>query len=93
MSIYDEFVREKEAVDRILSSGFAIRGLRESLDGTEVRFSKDKNVEQEVLLLLNADARKYVTTLIFTQQLRQAKAFIPLSDDGDGEAETASTAE
>jgi hypothetical protein len=66
MSAYKEFYEEKQAVDAYLTAGFTIVSINEVLDGMEIRFKKqppDDSDEAE-LLLLTADARKYVSNLI-----------------------------
>jgi hypothetical protein len=66
MSAYEEFKREKREIDDYLQQGFAIVSLAEDLDGTEVRFTREgAEPEHAVLLLVNPDARKYVTALIY----------------------------
>ncbi|WP_438447599.1 hypothetical protein [Gorillibacterium sp. sgz5001074] len=65
MSSYEEFLSEKEDIDAYIAQGYSITALKEDLDGTEVRFVRGGTEPgQMVLLLLNPDARKYVTALI-----------------------------
>lgn len=70
MSAYGEFYKEKQAVDALLTAEFTIVSVSEILDGMEIQFKKQhsETPEQAQLLLLTADARKYVSNLIFTQQ-------------------------
>lgn len=67
MSAYEEYRREKQEIDEYLEQGYVFAGIREDLDGTEVRFVRKgtEAVEQALLLLLNPDSRKYVTALLF----------------------------
>ncbi|AJY73757.1 hypothetical protein [Paenibacillus beijingensis] len=72
MSAADEYLKEKEQIDDLLQRGFSIVGIREELDGTDVKFKrKGTDGEYEELRLLTADARKYVSTFIvhFFKQL------------------------
>ncbi|KAA9008389.1 hypothetical protein F4V43_01160 [Paenibacillus spiritus] len=65
MSAYDDYAREKEAVDEQVSTGYAIAGIAEDLDGAVVRFVRGEPAPAAAeLRLLTADARKYVTTLL-----------------------------
>ncbi len=65
MSAYEEFYEEKQAVDAYLIAGFTIIGIKETLDGMVVRFRKQQSDADEAeLVLLTADARKYVSNLI-----------------------------
>lgn len=70
MSAYEEVDKEKQEVDACLIAGFTIVGISEVLDGMEVRFKKQSldDPDEAELLLLTADARKYVSNLIFTRQ-------------------------
>lgn len=76
MSAYEEFAREKRAVDALLQDGYLIAGIDETLEGMEIRFEKrtsdaadaNSDASKAKLLLLTADARKYVSNLIFSQQ-------------------------
>ncbi|TFE23192.1 hypothetical protein [Cohnella luojiensis] len=78
MSAYEEFAREKRAVDALLQDGFVIVGTSEELEGMELRFRKRLAGSTESpepvyakLLLLTADARKYVSNLIFSEQQKK----------------------
>jgi hypothetical protein len=79
MSAYEEFYREKRAVDALLQEGYIIAGINEVMEGMELRFRKriaesphSPEPAYVELLLLTADARKYVSNLIFSQQQKQA---------------------
>jgi hypothetical protein len=68
MSAYEEFRKEQMDIDAYLDQGYTIAGLQEDLDGTEVRFVRtgsEGGKDQILLLLLNPDARKYVTALLW----------------------------
>lgn len=75
MSAFEEFSRERRTIDSLLADGYTIVGTSEALEGMEVRFKKrapDTNADSEpgiaTLLLLTADARKYLSNLVFSQQ-------------------------
>ncbi|MDT3425461.1 hypothetical protein J2Z22_000977 [Paenibacillus forsythiae] len=66
MSAYDDFAKEKQDIDDLLARGYTVAGMLETLDGAKVKFDEAKPGSGSVeLLLLTADARKYVTTLVF----------------------------
>ncbi|QWU16008.1 hypothetical protein SAMN04487895_102248 [Paenibacillus sophorae] len=66
MSAYDDFAKEKQEIDDLLLQGYAVTGMLETLDGAKVKFDQGEPGKGSVeLLLLTADARKYVTTLVF----------------------------
>lgn len=65
MSASLEYRQEKEAIDGRIARGFAVTGVHESLDGALVTFRSGEGAI-ESLQLLTADARKYVSTLIFS---------------------------
>ncbi|KWX76281.1 hypothetical protein [Paenibacillus jilunlii] len=66
MSAYAEFDKERQEIDALLRQGYVITGIREDLNGAAVQFtSSGPGVNRVELLLLTADSRKYVTTLIF----------------------------
>lgn len=66
MSAFEEFDQERQAIDSLLLQGYTVTGIFEDLDGARVRFIRREPAGEPVeLLLLTADARKHVTTLIF----------------------------
>lgn len=69
MSAYEEFYKEKQAVDALLLAGYSIVGINEIMDGMEILFKKPhpETPEKAQLLLLTADARKYVSNLVFSR--------------------------
>jgi hypothetical protein len=73
MSAYEEYTKEKRQVDTLLQDGYLIAAINEVLEGMEILFKKQPPESDEAqLLLLTADARKYVSNLIFSQQKKQA---------------------
>lgn len=65
MSAYDDFAKEKLEIDGLLSQGYAVAGMLETLDGAKVRFRQGTAGGAAELFLQTADARKYITTLVF----------------------------
>jgi hypothetical protein len=66
MSAYVEFWEEKQKIDALLRKGFSIVEIHEHLEGADVQFKfKGTIPAQEQLRLLTADARKYVSSLIY----------------------------
>jgi len=71
MSSYREFAFEKEQIDAFMMKGYDIRQVTESLDGAVVVFGHPENREdRQELLLQTADARKYISTIVFEKQKR-----------------------
>jgi hypothetical protein len=67
MSAFAEFAREQQEVDELLFKGYSIAGIQEDLDGARVVFVRGGSAKGKMeLLLLTADARKYVTTLVIS---------------------------
>ncbi|MBW5445531.1 hypothetical protein GE107_05570 [Cohnella sp. CFH 77786] len=66
MSAYEEYAQEVREVNALLASGFMIVGVTEGLEGMDVRFQgRPPSSRTAELRLLTADARKYVSALIF----------------------------
>jgi hypothetical protein len=66
MSAYEEFDKERQEIDSLMQQGYTVAGIFEDLDGARVKFiSSEPGGAPVELLLLTADARKHVTTLIF----------------------------
>lgn len=66
MSAYAEFDKERQGVDTLLRQGYSITSIQEDLDGARVKFiSSEPGKSSQELLLLTADARKHVTTVLF----------------------------
>jgi hypothetical protein len=73
MSAYAEFAKEQQEVDELLFKGYSVVGISENLDGATVKFVRGEPAPGTVELnLLTADARKYVTTLVFAVQKAEA---------------------
>ncbi|UQZ33966.1 hypothetical protein C2I18_10770 [Paenibacillus sp. PK3_47] len=73
MSAFDEFDLERQEIDSLVREGYSIVGIEEDLDGAKVRFtSPDPDKNDVELLLLTADARKHVTTVLVAGNRPQA---------------------
>jgi len=69
LSSSKEFELEKVKIEDYLSRGYAISKVTESLDGAYVEFEQQGKCEDKQSLVLNtADARKYLSSIIFEQQ-------------------------
>ncbi|MFD1884479.1 hypothetical protein [Paenibacillus wenxiniae] len=69
MSAFAEYEREKQQIDEILAQGYIIAAIEENLDGALLHFTPaSPNMERTQLQILTADARKYVTSLLFARQ-------------------------
>ena len=65
MSAYAEYAKEKQEIDGLFFKGYTIASIQEELDGARIKFVRGEPVKSAIeLLLLTADARKYVTTLV-----------------------------
>jgi tRNA isopentenyl-2-thiomethyl-A-37 hydroxylase MiaE len=74
MSAFDEYAEEKRTIDELIGQGFSIAGMYERLDGADVLFVRKSEPEaRRKVLLLTAEARKYVSYLVLVQQ-SEAKA-------------------
>ncbi len=67
MSAFDEFDQERQAIDMLLEQGYQVISIAEDLDGARVTFVPGGSGQSAVieLLLLTADARKHLTTVVF----------------------------
>ncbi|CAH1210090.1 hypothetical protein PAECIP111892_03400 [Paenibacillus auburnensis] len=66
MSAFEEFDQERRAIDTLLEQGYQVIRIAEDLDGARVTFTHGGPGQSPVeLLLLTADARKHVTTVVF----------------------------
>ncbi|MEK3772446.1 hypothetical protein MKY14_28410 [Paenibacillus sp. FSL R5-0887] len=65
MSAFAEYAKEQQEIDGLLFKGYMIASIQEDLDGARIKFVRGEPAKSSVeLLLLTADARKYVTTLV-----------------------------
>ncbi|NBI27961.1 hypothetical protein [Chengkuizengella marina] len=74
MSSYNQYLVEKEKIDALLQRGYKIKNVRENLSGSFVEFelkdiSENRKFEnKKTLLVTNADARKYFSSLIIQEK-------------------------
>ena len=72
MSSYNEFVAEREKIDFLLEQGYFIRGVTENLSGAFLEFeyagTDAAKSKKETLHVLNADTRKYFSTILIQHQ-------------------------
>ncbi|WP_042131463.1 hypothetical protein [Paenibacillus sp. FSL R5-0345] len=65
MSAYAEYAKEQQEIDGLLFKGYTIASIQEDLDGARIKFVRGEPAKSSIeLLLLTADARKYVTTVV-----------------------------
>lgn len=65
MSAYAEYAKEQQEIDGLLFKGYTIASIQEDLDGARIKFVRGEPAKSSIdLLLLTADARKYVTTIM-----------------------------
>ncbi|MDL4842226.1 hypothetical protein [Aquibacillus rhizosphaerae] len=64
MSEFAQFDNERKTIDALLKDGYAIKNLKDNLDGAIVTFAKDGKA-LEILHISMADTRKYISNLIF----------------------------
>lgn len=75
MSAFAEFDRERQEIDNLIGLGYTVAGIYEDLDGARVIFIRREPAGGPVeLLLLTADARKHVTTLLVGGSRQAASA-------------------
>ncbi|SFA90410.1 MULTISPECIES: hypothetical protein [unclassified Bacillus (in: firmicutes)] len=72
MSEYQQFQSEREKIDFLLQKGYVIHEVKEHLNGSTVVFLNPADKTQEVLEVGTANARKYFSTILFTQQKQKA---------------------
>jgi len=65
MSEWHEYMKEKQLIDELLAGGYEAAEFAETLDGDRVRFVKAGSGEKTEVLLRNADARKYLGSVLF----------------------------
>ncbi|MBB6450070.1 hypothetical protein HNR44_002048 [Geomicrobium halophilum] len=66
MSEYNNYIAEKEKIDRYVNEGYRITDVSEDLSGALLTLM-DKRGKSETLRIGNADARKYFSVLLLQQ--------------------------
>ncbi len=70
-SIYEEYINEKEQINRLIEQGYRISKVDENLSGAFVEFTRKTNEneeEQKTLHIVTADARIHFSNLIIAEQ-------------------------
>lgn len=67
MSEYQQFLSERDKIDFLIQKGCRIYSVKEHLDGATVEFLHPNGKELETLLIGNANARKYFSSLLMKQ--------------------------
>ncbi|MDR7001071.1 hypothetical protein [Neobacillus niacini] len=67
MSEYHQFLDERDKIDFLIQKGFRIHGVNEHLNGSTVDFVHPEENKTETLLIGNANARKYFSSLLIQQ--------------------------
>ena len=72
MSSYNEFVAEREKIDFLIEQDYFIKGVTENLSGAFLEFAYGgtdaEKSKKETLHVLNADTRKYFSTILIQQK-------------------------
>lgn len=66
MSEYQEFIEEKDKINRYFKEGYEMHSITENLSGTLVEFAPPKFNGKDMvqLLLVTPEARKYIVTIL-----------------------------
>ncbi|WP_251550548.1 hypothetical protein [Neobacillus muris] len=67
MSEHQQFLAEREQIDLLIGKGYQIHSVKEHLNGATVEFVNGEGKQKETLLIGNANARKYFSSLIVKQ--------------------------
>ncbi|WP_462413395.1 hypothetical protein [Neobacillus sp. Marseille-QA0830] len=67
MSEYQQFLAERDKIDFLINKGFKIQSVKEHLDGATVVFVDGEGKDKEILVIGNANARKYFSSLMVKQ--------------------------
>ncbi|GHH99047.1 hypothetical protein [Neobacillus kokaensis] len=68
MSEYQQFLSERDKIDFYIQKGYRIHQVKEHLNGATVEFIHPKGNVSETLLIGNANARKYFSSLLMKQK-------------------------
>ncbi|OIK11362.1 hypothetical protein BIV60_18335 [Bacillus sp. MUM 116] len=64
MSEHQQFLDERDKIDYLIQKGFRIHRVNEHLNGASVDFVHPEENKTETLLIGNANARKYFSSLL-----------------------------
>ncbi|WP_284037826.1 hypothetical protein [Neobacillus sp. 114] len=67
MSEHQQFLAERDKIDFFMQKGYRIHSVNEHLDGATVEFVHPNGNVTETLLISNANARKYFSSLLIKQ--------------------------
>ena len=67
MAEYPQYLIEKQEIDRVMTLGYQIYDMKDHLNGTDVLLKKPETSESITLHVSNANARKYLTTMLSLQ--------------------------
>ena len=67
MSEHQQFLAERDKIDFLIQNAFRIQRVNEHLNGASVDFVHPEEKKTETLLIGNANARKYFSSLLIQQ--------------------------
>lgn len=67
MSDHQQFLKERDEIDVLVTQGFRIKEVSENLDGAFVTFSHSQTNEIRNMVVGTANARKYFSTVLIKQ--------------------------
>ncbi|MED4207120.1 hypothetical protein [Neobacillus mesonae] len=67
MSEYQQYLAERDKIDFYIQKGYRIHQVKEHLNGATVEFVHPNGNVSETLLIGNANARKYFSSLLIKQ--------------------------
>ncbi|MGM9928482.1 MAG: hypothetical protein ACI35P_11090 [Bacillus sp. (in: firmicutes)] len=68
MSEYTQYLSERNDIDGLLQKGYVICSVKEDLNGSVVEFINKETKLKEVLIIKNANARKYFSSMLLQQK-------------------------
>ena len=71
MAEYMYYQTEKEMIDHLIEDGYDIFEVKDHLNGSSVQFVHSEKADQKYVQLGNANARKYVATMLSLQLIRR----------------------
>lgn len=74
MAEHPHYISEKQKLDELLEQGYLIDDVKDHLNGSEVLLKRADSTEPTTLQLGNANARKYVTTMLALQLANERRA-------------------
>ncbi|MFK3936943.1 hypothetical protein ACI2JA_05430 [Alkalihalobacillus sp. NPDC078783] len=71
MAEYMYYQSEKELIDHLMEDGYDILEIKDHLNGSSVQFVHSEKEDHKYIELGNANARKYVATILSLQLIRR----------------------